>query len=175
MCFQIVWSLLCLEFKISENKEEILRCEKGLVTSQNMGSLLLFFAYGGLPRGKKFYGFERDLALIQNIYVTFDGRKETAQCKIFLAKRLVYLLLNWRHNSKPQTFFSMDNFPAKRLSFCWRSLFIAEDIPRERNFVCRIAVGFFNSVDSLIDSFLANITSYVCACIFTTYYTRGVW
>ena len=166
MCFQIIWSLLCLEFKISENKEEILRCEKGLVTSQNIGSLLLFFAYGGLPRGKKFYGFERDLVLIQNIYVTFDGRKETAQCKIFLAKRLVYLLLNWRHNSKPQTFFSMDNFPAKRLGAHFSSL---------RNFVCRIAVGFFNSVDSLIDSFLANITSYACACIFTTYYTRGVW
>ena len=78
-------------------------------------SLLLFFAYGGLPREKKFYGFERDLVLIQNINVTFDGRKETAQCKIFLAKRLVYLFLNWRHNSKPQTFFSKDNFPAKRL------------------------------------------------------------
>ena len=43
MCFQIVWSLLCLEFKISENKEEILRCEKGLVTSQNIGYLFYFF------------------------------------------------------------------------------------------------------------------------------------
>ena len=39
---------------MSENKEEILRCEKGLVTSQNIGSLFyFFFAYGGLPRGKK--------------------------------------------------------------------------------------------------------------------------
>ena len=175
MCFQIIWSLLCLEFKISGNKE-ILSCEKGLVTSQNIGSLFYFFLRMEGCRGKKkFYGFERDLVLIQNIYVTFDGRKETAQCKIFLAKRLVYLLLNWRHNSKPQTFFSMNNFPAKRLSFFWRSLFIDEDIPRERNFVCRIAVGFFNSVDSLIDSFLANITSYACARIFTTYYTRDVW
>ena len=71
----------------------------------------------GCREEKKFYEFERDLVLIQNIYVTFDGRKETAQCKIFLAKRLVYLLLNWRHNSKPQTFFSMNNFPAKRLFF----------------------------------------------------------
>ena len=116
MCFQIIWSLLCLEFKISENKEEILHCEKGLVTSQNIGYLFYFFSrMEGCREEKKFYGFERDLVLIQNIYATFDGRKETAQCKIFLAKRLVYLFLNWRHNSKPQTFFSKDNFPAKRL------------------------------------------------------------
>ena len=161
MCFQIIWSLLCLEFKISGKQRNF--------------AFYFFLRMEGCRGKKKFYEFERDLVLIQNISVTFDGRKETAQCKIFLAKRLVYLLLNWRHNSKPQTFFSMDNFPAKRLSFFWRSLLIAEDIPRERNFVCRIAVGFFNSLDSLIDSFLANITSYACARIFTTYYTRDVW
>ena len=133
MCFQIIWSLLCLEFKISGNKD-ILRCEKGLVTSQNIGSLFYFFLrMEGCREERKFYGFERDLVLIQNIYVTFDGRKETAQCKIFLAKRLVYLLLNWRHNSKPQTFFLWTIFPPKDLVFFWRSLFIAEDIPRERN------------------------------------------
>ena len=95
MCFQIIWSLLCLEFKISENKEEILYCEKGLVTSQNIGYLFYFFSrMEGCREEKKFYGFERDLVLIQNIDATFDGRKETAQCKIFLAKRLVYLFLN---------------------------------------------------------------------------------
>ena len=101
------------------------------------------------------------------------GEKKRHNARFFSPKEL-YTFCPTEDNSKPQTFFSMDNFPAKRLSFCWRSLFIAEDIPRERNFVCRIAVGFFNSVDSLIDSFLANITSYACACIFTTYYTRGV-
>ena len=101
------------------------------------------------------------------------GEKKRYNARFFSPKDL-YIFCSTEDNSKPQTFFSMDNFPAKRLSFCWRSLFIAEDIPRERNFVCRIAVGFFNRVDSLIDSFLANITSYACARIFTTYYTRDV-
>ena len=36
------------------NKAKKPRFFKGLVTSPNIGSLLLFFAYGGLPRGKKF-------------------------------------------------------------------------------------------------------------------------
>ena len=123
----------------------------------------------GCREERKFYGFERDLVLIQNIYVTFDGRKETAQCKIFLAKRLVYLLLNWRHNSKPQTFFLWTIFAPK--VFFGAHFSSLKTFP-EREIVCRIAVGFFNSVDSLIDSFLAHITSYACACIFTTYYTR---
>ena len=74
---------------------------------------------------KKFYEFERDLVLIKNIYVTFDGRKETAQCKIFLAKRLVYLLLNWRHNSKPQTFFFYEQF-SRQKTFPEREILFAE-------------------------------------------------
>ena len=100
------------------------------------------------------------------------GEKKRHNARFFSPKDLYIFCSTEDTIQNRRLFFSMDNFPAKRLSFCWRSLFIAEDIPRERNFVCRIAVGFFNGVDSLIDSFLAHITSYSCACIFTTYYTR---
>ena len=102
------------------------------------------------------------------------GEKKRHNVRFFSPKDLYIFCSTEDTIQNRRLFFSMDNFPAKRLSFFWRSLLIAEDIPRERNFVCRIAVGFFNSVDSLIDSFLAHITSYACACIFTTYYTRGV-
>ena len=72
----------------------------------------------GCREEKKLYGFERVLVLIQNIYVTFDRRKETAQCKIFLAKRLVYFFAQLKTQFKTADFFfSKDNFPAKRLTF----------------------------------------------------------
>ena len=35
--------------------------------------------------------------------------------RFFPPKDLVYFWINTGHNSKAQTFFSMDNFPAKRL------------------------------------------------------------
>ena len=38
-------------------------------------SLLLFFAYGGLPKGKKFCEFEQSLVLKQNISLAFDEKK----------------------------------------------------------------------------------------------------
>ena len=66
----------------------MLHFQKGLVTSLNIGSLLLFFAYGGLPRGKKICEFEQHLALKQKMYSTFDGRKSLAWSKFFPAKRL---------------------------------------------------------------------------------------
>ena len=158
MCFQIIWSLLCLEFKISGNKE-ILRCEKGLVTSQNIGYLFYFFLRMEGCRGKKkIYGFERDLVLYKIYTWLLMGEKKRHNARFFSPKDL-YIFCS-----------TEDTIQNRRLFFLW-TIFP----PKERNFVCRIAVGFFNGVDSLIDSFLANITSYACACIFTTYYTRGVW
>jgi len=39
----------------------------------------------------------------------------------FPPKDLVYFLLKTRHHSKAQTFFSKDNFPAKRLGFFFQN------------------------------------------------------
>ena len=100
------------------------------------------------------------------------GEKKRHNARFFSPKDLYIFFSTEDTIQSRRLFFLRTIFPPK--DFFWRSLFIAEDIPRERNFVCRIAVGFFNSVDSLIDSFLANITSYACARIFTTYYTRDV-
>ena len=61
---------------------------KGLVTSQNIGSLLLFFAYGVLLSRKKICEFEQSLVLKQNIYLTVSGRKSLERRAIFPAKRL---------------------------------------------------------------------------------------
>ena len=98
------------------------------------------------------------------------GEKKRYNARFFSPKDLYIFCSTEDTIQNRRLFFLWTIFPF----FFWRSLLIAEDIPRERNFVCRIAVGFFNRVDSLIDSFLANITSYACACIFTTYYTRDV-
>ena len=162
MCFQIIWSLLCLEFKISGNKE-ILRCEKGLVTSQNIGSLLLFFAYGGLPREKKILRIWTGSSVNKKYIRDFWWEKRNGTMQDFSRQKTCISFAQLKTQFKTADFF-----------FLW-TIFPPKDFPRERNFVCRIAVGFFNGVDSLIDSFLAHITSYACACIFTTYYTRGVW
>ena len=72
----------------------------------------------GCREEKKFYGFERVLVLIQNIYVTFDRRKETAQCKIFSRQKTCIFFAQLKTQFRTADFFfSMDNFPAKRLSF----------------------------------------------------------
>ena len=44
-----------------------------------------------------------------------ENRKHGA--RFFPPKDLVYFWINTRHNSKAQTFFSRDNFPAERLRF----------------------------------------------------------
>ena len=85
---------------------------KGPGNKSYIGYLFLhFFAYGGLPGGKKFCIFEQHLALKQKIYLTFDGRKLLALSKIFPAKRLVYFWINIRHYSKSRLFFHGQIFP----------------------------------------------------------------
>ena len=44
------------------------------------------------------------------------GEKKRHNARFFSPKDL-YTFCSTEDNSKPQTFFSMDNFPAKRLSF----------------------------------------------------------
>ena len=117
MCFQIIWSLLCLEFKISGNKE-ILRCEKGLVTSQNIGYLFYFFLRMEGCRGKKkFYEFERDLVLIQNISVTFDGEKKRHNARFFSPKDLYIFCSTEDTIQNRRLFFLWTIFPPKDLVF----------------------------------------------------------
>ena len=140
MCFQIIWSLLCLEFKISGNKE-ILRCEKGLVTSQNIGSLLLFFAYGGLPRGKKILRIWTGSSVNTKYIRDFWWEKRNGTMQDFSRQKTCISFAQLKTQFKTADFFFYEQF-SRQKTFFWRSLFIAEDIPRERNFVCRIAVGF---------------------------------
>ena len=75
-------------------------------------SLLKNFAYGGLPRGKKFCGFEQRLVQNKKYTELLMGENQSPQARFFPAKRLSYFLVNIRHHSKAQTFFSMDRFPA---------------------------------------------------------------
>ena len=83
---------------------------KGLVTSQNIGSLLLFFAYGVLLSRKKICEFEQSLVLKQNIYLTVSGRKSLKRRAIFPAKRLSIFFEQNQTKFKSADFFSKDFF-----------------------------------------------------------------
>ena len=100
--------------------------KRSLVTGQNIGSLLKKIAYGGLPRGKKILRIRTASGIEKNIYSTFDGRKSIADARFFPPKDLVYISINTRLDSRPQTFFSFGQpsihkkgrkFPTKSLSF----------------------------------------------------------
>ena len=117
--FTLLSSINC-----TNDKKKIIALLKGPGNkSKYRLSLLLFFAYGGLPRGKKFLRIWTESSMKQKIYRTFSWRKSIAQSKIFSRQntyRYVYFLINIRHHSKAQTFFSLNKFPAKRLSFFWK-------------------------------------------------------
>ena len=89
--------------------------KRGLETSRNVGSLLLFFDYVGWPTRKKILRFWTESSLKSNIYSDCWWDKSVAQ--IFPPKDLVYFWLQTIHHSIAQTFFSKNNFPAKRLKF----------------------------------------------------------
>ena len=55
-----------------------------------MGSLLKNFAYGGLPRGKKFCGFEQRLVQNKKYTELLMGENQSLQARFFPAKRLSY-------------------------------------------------------------------------------------
>ena len=81
-------------------------------------SLLLFFAYGGLPRGKKFLRIWTASNIKTKKYTELSiGENQSLKARFFPAKRLSIFFINIRHHSKAQTFFSLNKFPAKRLSF----------------------------------------------------------
>ena len=78
-----------------------------------------------------------------------ENRKHGA--RFFPPKDLVYFSIKTRHNSKAQTFFSKDNFPAERLRFFfWPKLsfsaMIHKIFPVKRLFVL-IAICPFKSAN----------------------------
>ena len=123
---------------------------KGLVTSQNVGSLFYFFSrMEGCREEKNFCEFEQRL-VFKNIYTSFlIGENHLPDKRFFLPKPIVYILINIGHNSKRQTFFfhgpkisakrlsfffvffscdfidtSYDTFPGKRLGFFWPLFYV---------------------------------------------------
>ena len=132
MCFQIVWSLLCLEFKISENKEEILRCEKGLVTSQNIGSLLLFFAYGGLPRGKKILLIWTGSSANTKYIRDFWWEKRNGTMQDFSRQKTCIPFAQLKTIQNRRLFFLWTIFPPKDLVFLALTFHRWRHSPREK-------------------------------------------
>ena len=111
ICLLSLWSV-----QINQKNRRFL---KGLVTSQNVGYLFYFFSrMEGCREEKNFCEFEQRL-VFKNIYTSFlIGENHLPDKRFFLPKPIVYILINIGHNSKRQTFFSMDQkIPAKRLSF----------------------------------------------------------
>ena len=82
-----------------------------------MQALFSFFLrMEGCRKEKNFCEFEQSLVLKQNISMAFDEKKNLVdEARFFPPKDLEYFLINTRHNSKQQTFFSTVKFPAKRL------------------------------------------------------------
>ena len=81
-------------------------------------SLLLFFAYGGLPRGKKFLRIWTGASVKTKYYFTSDGKKWTTHCRIFPAKRLC--IFSDQHKTQFKSadlFFPETFFPPKDLIF----------------------------------------------------------
>ena len=129
ICLLSLWSV-----QINQKNR---RFFKGLVTSQNVGYLFYFFSrMEGCREEKNFCEFEQRL-VFKNIYTSFlIGENHLPDKRFFLPKPIVYILINIGHNSKRQTFFSMDQkfpqkdlvflvtFPGKRLGFFWPLFYV---------------------------------------------------
>ena len=79
-----------------------------------------------------------------------ENRKHGA--RFFPPKDLVYFWINTGHNSKAQTFFATNNFPAERLLqtlLVFHSVILRRDFPAKRLsfFSILIAVGPFKSAN----------------------------
>lgn len=108
----LLFSLYCLSYAYSGLKKSALLKGPGNKSRDRL-SLLLFFAYGGLTRGKNSASIVKKI-----INFTFDRRKSFAQWTIFPIKTLRIHLDQHRTQFKRQIFFfHRPKFPAKRLHF----------------------------------------------------------
>ena len=95
-----------------------MRFWKGLVTGQNIGSLLLFFAYGGLPRGKKFLRIWTGASVKTKYILYFWWEKINCTMQDFSRQKTRYIFWSTQDTiQKRRPFFSRDIFPAKRLKY----------------------------------------------------------
>ena len=65
--------------------------KRGLETRRNVGSLLLFFDYVGLPKRKKNSALLNSLARNQTYTLTFDGANLLQAARFLPPKDLVYI------------------------------------------------------------------------------------
>ena len=95
-----------------------MRFWKGLVTGQNIGSLLLFFAYGGLPGGKKFLRIWTGASIKTKYILYFWWEEINCTMQDFSRQKTRYIFWSTQDTiQKRRPFFSRDIFPAKRLNF----------------------------------------------------------
>ena len=81
------------------------------------------------------------------------GENQSPQARFFPAKRLSYFLVNIRHHSKAQTFFSMDRFPASRFKIFFFDKSLSH---KETYFFFQIIPRPFKSANYAIDDFWRN-------------------
>ena len=74
-----------------------MRFSKGLVTSQNVGSLLLFFDHAGLPKRKKILRFWTESSQKSNVNFDFWWEKSYRVQDVFRQKT------RYMFDSKPDT------------------------------------------------------------------------
>ena len=99
-----------------EQFKKKLRFWKVLVTGQKIGSLLLFFAYGGLPRGKKFLRIWTGASVKTKYILYFWWKEINCTMQEFSRQKTRYILWSTQDTiQKRRPFFSRDIFPAKRL------------------------------------------------------------
>ena len=102
---------------------------------------------------KKFCEFEQRLVQNKKYTELLMGENQSPQARFFPAKRLSYFLVNIRHHSKAQTFFSMDRFPASR----FKSFFFDKSFShKEIYFFFQIVPRPFKSANYAIDGFWRN-------------------
>ena len=91
---------------------------EGLVTGQNIGSLLLFFAYGGLLRGKKFLRIWTGASVKTKCILYFWWEEINYTLQDFSRQKTLYIFWSTLDTiQKRRPFFSRDIFPPKDLIF----------------------------------------------------------
>ena len=95
-------------------------------------SLLLFFAYGGLPRGKKFLRIWTGASVKTKYILYFWWEEINYTLQDFSRQKTLYIFWSTQDTiQKRRPFFSRDIFPAKRLSFFRKYFSVFWAIPKK--------------------------------------------
>ena len=95
-------------------------------------SLLLFFAYGGLPRGKKFLRIWTGASVKTKYILYFWWEEINCTMQDYSRQKTRYIFWSTQDTiQKRRPFFSRDIFPAKRLSFFRKYFSVFWAIPKK--------------------------------------------